>query len=208
MSPVTSLHMTLDSGVSTRLSDLSTEGDDAWGVLEAHVLPDAQHILFLGAQRNAVGASGNGLQWWSMPVTGGDIETFTEPGGNTVTDFALNPSGELFGYAEGAHSSACASIQRVVVSTTDPRGGVALEAPIPEVATRTEDAAFSVKGFAFAPDNNHIAYAVEPYRCVPDTDRPETDTPVIYVWDIRTANAQPELFPRRLVEGQYPVWMR
>lgn len=198
----------LDSGISTQLSDLPSEGDDAWGVLEAHVLPDAQHILFLGAQRNTLGASGNGLQWWTIPVTGGDIEAFTEPSGNIVTGFALNPSGDLFGYAEGAHSSACVSIQRVVVSTTDLQGGIALEIPIPETATRTEDAAFYVKGFAFAPDNNHIAYAVEPYRCLPGADGPETDTPVIYLWDIRAANAQPEVLPRQLVEGQYPVWIR
>ena len=198
----------LASGTSTQVSDLPFEGDDAWGVLEAHVLPDQQHILFLGAQRNAVGASGNGLQWWTIPVTGGDIEAFTEPSGNIVTGFAFNPSGDLFGYAEGAHSSACVSIQRVVVSTTDLQGGIALEVPIPEVATRTEDAAFYVKGFAFAPDNNHIAYAVEPYRCLSDADGPETDIPVIYVWDIRAANVQPEVLPRLLVEGQYPVWIR
>ena len=46
--------------------------DDRWYVQEAHVLPDGNTVIFYGNHTTEVGASGNGLQWWAIPASGGD----------------------------------------------------------------------------------------------------------------------------------------
>ena len=198
----------LQTGVDTQLTMLPSEGDEAWDIREAHVLPDAQHIVFYGAQRSNVGASGNGQQWWSIPVEGGEPRTFTDPGGNGVSGFGISPQADLLAYSEGAHSSACVSLQSVIVTTTDVQPDLASAVPMPPDIRVTDSGAFYIKGFSWSPDNDHIAYAVEPYRCLEGADGPTTDPPVIYLWDVRTGNGTDPLVPQKVVDGQYPVWIK
>jgi Tol biopolymer transport system component len=198
----------LQTGVDTRLTELPDDGDDAWGIQEAHVLPDGEHIVFYAAQRSNVGASGNGMQWWSIPVKGGEIQAITDPGGNGVTGFAISPGQDMLAYSEGAHSSACVSIQAVTVKPTDVEPGLIFDLPIPEAIKVTDTGAYTIKGFSWSPDNDHIAYAIEPYQCVEGTDGLTTEPPRIYLWDIRKGNGTDPLVPQTVVDGQYPVWVR
>jgi dipeptidyl aminopeptidase/acylaminoacyl peptidase len=196
----------LQTGVDTRLTTLPSEGDETWDVQEAHVLPDAQHIVFYGAQRSNVGASGNGQQWWSIPVTGGEPRGFTDPAGNGVSGFGISPQGDLLAYIEGAHSSACVSLQSVIV-TTNVQPDLVFAVPMPPDIRVTDSGAYNIKGFSWSPDNDHVAYAVEPYRCLEGADGPTTDPPAIYLGDVRTGNSTDPLVPQKVVDGQYPVWI-
>lgn len=198
----------LQTGADNRLTTLPDEGDEGWGIQEAHVLPDGAHIIFAGAQRKNVGASGNGLQWWAIPVSGGEMQAISDPGGNGITGFEISPRRDMLAYSEGAHSSACVSFQSVIVTTTDTGPGIAFALPVPADIRVTESGAYTIKGFSWAPDNDHIAYAIEPYRCLEGADGPTTDPPRIYLWDIRKGNGSDPLVPQTVVDGQYPVWIR
>ena len=178
------------------------------GVQEAHVFPDGQHIIFYGGQRKNTGASGNGQQWWVIPADGGEPQPWSEIGGNAIVGYAVNASGQEIAYAEAGHSSACLSVQHILVTPPAVLGRVAFDLPIPDAIEQNDMASFSVKGFSWAPDDDHIAYALEPYRCPHAGQERQTEPSTIYTWNIRTANAPASPKPAQLVEGSYPVWIR
>ncbi|KPV52870.1 hypothetical protein SE17_12910, partial [Kouleothrix aurantiaca] len=83
----------LASGASAQISTLVSTAGDRWYVQEAHVLPDGNTVIFYGNHTTEVGASGNGLQWWAIPASGGDAQLFSESYGNGVNDFQFSPDG-------------------------------------------------------------------------------------------------------------------
>ncbi len=198
----------LATNASTQLTRLPAEGNETWGVQEAHVFPSGKDILFFAGQRKNVGASGNGQQWWSIPVTGGTPAPFSDPGGNGILAFAASPDGGSFGYVESAHASACLSAQQVTITGASVGGGAAMNAPVPASIPESETASFFIQGMTWAPDSAHIAYGVQPYRCPTAGDRPRLDQPAVYTWSIRMANGSRTDAPRKLVDGSYPEWIR
>jgi dipeptidyl aminopeptidase/acylaminoacyl peptidase len=198
----------LQTGAESRLTELPDDGDEAWGIQEAHVLPDGANIIFYGGQRNNTGASGNGQQWWSIPVAGGEIQAISDPAGNGISGFEISPQRDLLAYGEGAHSSACVSIQSVIVRPADIEPGLAFAVPIPQEIPVTDTGAYYIKGFSWSPDSDHIAYAIEPYHCLEGADGPRTEPPMIYLWDVRKGNRTEPLVPQKVVDGQFPVWIR
>ncbi|HSH82176.1 MAG TPA: hypothetical protein VLA19_26920, partial [Herpetosiphonaceae bacterium] len=198
----------LSSGAGMRLTELPAEGDEMWFVQEAHVLPGGEYIVFYGGQRKSVGASGNGQQWWWIPVSGGGPQPYAGRGGNMVLGYATGTAGDTLAYAESAHSSACISEQRIVARSPNPEGAVAVEAPIPATIERSSSAAFYIQGFSWEPDGHRIAYAVQQYHCVPGATELVTEPAVIYSWLVGQGFGVEGGAPRKLIEGAYPVWIR
>ena len=91
--------------------------------------------------------------------------------------------------------------------TTDVQPDLVFAVPMPPDIRVTDSGAYNIKGFSWSPDNDHVAYAVEPYRCIEGADGPTTDPPAIYLWDVRTGSGTDPLVPQKVVDGQYPVWI-
>lgn len=189
---------------STRLTTLSGEGQEAWVILEAHVLPGGQQVIFFGGQPKNLGASGNGMQWWWIPATGGTPKAFSGSDGNGVVAYSASPNGEWVAYGTQMHVSACASEGRVTISTSDVRGGVAADAPLPH---RGSDNYAFVQGLSWEPNSNYLAMGVHSYHCVNAGEGPQVLENGIYVWKIRLINTNGAVFVK-IADGTLPVWVR
>jgi WD40 repeat protein len=198
----------LATNTTKQLTHLPDQGDETWGVQEAHVLPDGKNILFYGGQRKNVGASGNGQQWWTIPVAGGTPVPFSDPGGNGILAFTVSAAGDAVAYAESAHASACLSQQQVTVTGAGSGKGSAMNAPLPRSLPQSETSSVFVQGLTWAPDGAHIAYALQPYRCPNAGVRPRTAAPAVYIWNVQLTDGAGAAQPRKLVGGSYPVWIR
>jgi hypothetical protein len=196
----------LDTQAKQPLTNLPTdEKTNSWFVQEAHVLPDGQRIVFYGGQfmKNGeaqLGASGNGQQWWWIPVTGGEPQPWTEQGGNGVSDYTVTKESQRFAYHEGAHNSACVSVPSLgVIDATKP-GSTPLFVDVAEFAEREDGAAF-VQGISWAVYGDRLAFGVQSYTCPQEGNELALGTPIIYVWQPGNSQA-----PQKLVEGSYPTW--
>ena len=198
----------LATNTTKQLTHLPDQGDETWGIQEAHVLPDGKNILFYGGQRKNVGASGNGQQWWTIPVAGGTPVPFSEPGGNGILAFMASPAGDALAYAESAHASACLSQQQVTVTGAGPSRGNVMNVPFPSSMPQSETASVFVQGLTWAPNSARIAYALRPYSCPDAGMRPRLAAPAIYIWNVRPTAGSSAARPRKLVNGSYPVWIR
>ena len=201
----------LESGETIQVTNLPIEGDDGWEIGEAHFSPDGKRIYFYAGQRQNLGVSGNGMQWWIMPSAGGSAGcslrfegcgepvAFTAPNGNGVGEFAFNSSGGVFAYEEGFHLSACASSQNVFVRTT-------ADEESPRAAFGTNAAAADgreVRGLAWDASGTRLVIGFAPYRCSADFGQQFNDPPGIYVWNIGETGE-----PTRIADGSYPVWIK
>ncbi len=184
------------------------EGEDMWFIQEAHVLPDGQQIIFYGGQQKSVGASGNGQQWWWIPVTGGEPQPYSGTGGNMILGYAPHPTGANVAYAESAHVSACLSDQRLVIRGAEPGPGVQVQAPVPASIEESASDSFWIHGFSWNPDGSHVAYAVQQYRCPTSGSEYEVGQGEIYTWLVGQGSGVEGGAPRKLVDGFFPVWIR
>jgi hypothetical protein len=196
----------LDTKAKQQLTNLPTdEKTNSWFVQEAHVLPDGQRIVFYGGQfmKNGeaqLGASGNGQQWWWIPVAGGEPQPWTEQGGNGISDYTASKESQRFAYHEGAHSSACVSVPMLgVVDATKP-GSAPIFADVPEFAEREDGAAF-VQGISWSLQRERLAFGVQSYTCPQEGTELTLGTPTIYIWQPGSGQA-----PTKLVEGSFPTW--
>jgi hypothetical protein len=191
---------------STQLTNLAGQGK-TWSAQQAHVLPDGQHIVFFGGQRDQLGASGNGQQWWWIPASGGAPAAFSDPDGNGVTAYAASPGGDMVGYATSFHGSACISAGQIIARTSDVRGGFAGSPQLPELSGSGDTLAF-VKGLSWEPADNYLAFAIQPYTCQDAAHPPQTRATSVYVWSFRAGNGIPGGAPRKLIDGSYPAWIK
>lgn len=198
----------LRSQAATALTDLPTNTEDAWAVQEAHVMvEEGEYVIFFGGEGKNLGASGNGQQWWYVPSSGGEPQPYTDPNGNFVAHYTTDPAGGWVTYVEGAHGGACISVQRIMLVAAGVGGGVALQIPVAEMDEQNGRFAF-MQGVSWAPDNDHLAFAVQPYTCT-GGEGPLTEQPIIYTWSlIEGTNPVGLALPTKLVEGLYPVWTK
>lgn len=189
---------------STRLTTFPETGADVWAIQEAHVLPDGQHVVFYGGQSKNLGASGNGMEWWSIPVGGGILQPFGQPGGNGVLDYTTSANGEWLAYGTQMHVSACASVGSITVHTSDVRGGISMNVPLPSPGGK---AYVLVRGLAWEPNSNYLALGVESYRCESAASGQETVGVPLYVWNVRLANQNGATLTK-IADGAFPVWVR
>jgi predicted small lipoprotein YifL len=187
------------SGTTTSVLSLPNAGDERWYIEQAHLLPDEARVLFYGGQQNLLGASGNGMRWWTVPLGGGAPEPASEPSGNRVPEFSPNPQLDLLAYSESFHVNVCISAYSLAVrpSTLD---GEVLYAPLPDTDMDTRFA--YIEGFAWV-DNDHIVYGLRPYRCADTTDF-QVGAASIYRWNVRAGDAA----PIKIADGSYPIWIR
>lgn len=191
---------------SAQVTRLPTAIEQAWALQEAHVLPDGQNIIFYGGEGKNLGASGNGQQWWSIPVRGGQPQPYTDPAGNYITAFAISPQGNWVAYVENMHDNACISAQYVTIRASGIGGGSAINPAISERNEQAESYVF-LRNVTWAPDNDRIAYGVQPYRC--SGAGRTLGKPVIYVWSVNNGtNPGGNVAPRKLIDGSYPVWTK
>jgi hypothetical protein len=192
----------LASGASAQISTLVSTAGDRWYVQEAHVLPDGNTVIFYGNHTTEVGASGNGLQWWAIPASGGDAQLFSESYGNGVNDFQFSPDGAQLAYITRAHVSACASSGDLLVRDSSPAGDPARGAhpalPGADEANRRYALAQSLSWDPAG--STQLVFGSQSYRCA-DMNR-EMDPAAIYLWD----SAAPDAAPVMLAEGSFPVW--
>jgi hypothetical protein len=181
--------------------------DNPWYIDEAHVMPDGQTILFYAGQQNNVGASGNGMQWWSLAVASGEMTPITEPGGNGVMLAQFNPEGTIFSYVEGAHVSACVSQQDIYLRPANPEDSGPIPAPV--VPNIPFDGSTFINGLTWDPANTGwLAFGAQSYVCTPDFGQ-NLETPAIYTWDLSTAVTADDLYEAKMIaEGSMPVWIR
>jgi WD40 repeat protein len=190
----------LASGTSARLTDLpSTEGD-VWYVQEAHVLPGGQAIVFYGNHTSQVGASGNGQQWWWVPVEGGQEQLFSTTYSNGVRQYLPAPGGNMIAYSAQAHVSACASAGEIAVRDTAVPGDSehALRPPLQELSGQGQVYAL-IQGISWSPEDEQLVFGITSYTCQ-DTGREQRPS-AVYLWDLSGA-------ARKIVDGSYPVWVR
>ncbi|HEU5015079.1 MAG TPA: hypothetical protein VFT66_21330 [Roseiflexaceae bacterium] len=188
---------------STALTNFTGTNLEAWAIQEAHVLPDGQQVIFFGGQFKNLGASGNGMQWWWIPATGGEPKAFTEPDGNGVAAYAASPNGEWIAAATQMHGSACVSDGSVLMQTTDVRGGVAAEAPL---ALPTPDSHVYISGLGWEPNSNYLVIGEHTYECSNAGGGPSNANDAIYVWKIRLINQNGATFVK-VADGSQPVWI-
>lgn len=193
----------LASGASAQISTLVSTVDDRWYVQEAHVLPDGNTVIFYGNHTTEVGASGNGLQWWAIPASGGDAQLFSESYGNGVNDFQFSPDGAQMAYITRAHVSACASSGDLLVRDSSPAGDPArgVHPTLPGIDESNDHYAIA-QGLSWDPAGSaQLVFGSQSYHCT-DMNR-EMDPAAIYLWD----SAAPDAAPRMLTEGSFPVWI-
>lgn len=193
----------LASGARARLSQLVSTPEDRWWVQEAHVLPSGNEIVFYGNHTSQVGASGNGLQWWWMPIGGGEAQLFSQNFGNGVNTYLTDPRGGLIAYSTRAHWSACASIGDIVVRDSSVAGDSARGDHPPLPGSDFEHQTFAaVVGMSWDPSGSgRLAYGSQVYTCGEQSR--QMQTPGVYIWE--SANAG--VAPRKLADGSFPVWM-
>jgi len=193
----------LASGTSARLSELVSTADDRWWVQEAHVLPSGNAIIFYGNHTSQVGASGNGLQWWWMPLGGGESQLFSQNFGNGVNSYLTDPRSGLIAYSTRAHWSACASVGDIVVRDTSVEGDSARgEHPQLPGSDFEHDLFAAVLGMSWDPSGSgRLALGSQAYTCGAQ-DR-QLQTPGVYIWE----SGNPAAAPRKLADGSFPVWM-
>jgi hypothetical protein len=193
------------SGQETTLLELNAEGEDTWYVQEAHAIntpQDGQIVVFYGGQRKNTGASGNGLQWFALPASGGTPEPLTDPNGNQATAFGSSPDTTWYAYGESAHSNACESLGTFTARAAGLGGGVSVTAPVPGMADGSQP--FVTRGLSWGSDSL-LAFGVRPYTC--GSDGRTYGEAAIYLWDVSSGNGTPvEL--RKLTAGSFPNWMR
>ncbi len=202
------------SGAVTKLTHLPhQESSNDWYVQEAHVLPDGKKIVFFGQEsikdgQFQLGASGNGLQWFWLPVGGGTPQPWLEPGGNGLVAYAANATANKVAYVDNSHSSACASVQTVSVVYTDRFSpGESVDLDIPGYNEDTEHYVY-IEGLAWSPSGKQLAYGVQSYSCGDPAGPQNLAAPVIYT------SAAPDRAVRqlpsvvKLVSGSYPVWVK
>jgi len=194
----------LDSGASARLSQLESTAEDRWYVQEAHVLPGGNEIVFYGNHTSQVGASGNGLQWWWMPVGGGEAQPFSQNYSNGVNTYLTDPRGGLIAYSTRAHWNACASVGDIVVRDTGVDGDSARgEHPQLPGSDFEHETFATVAGMSWDPSGSgQLAFGSQVYTCT--NDGRVIQTPSVYVWE----SGNPGAAPRKLADGSFPVWMR
>jgi Tol biopolymer transport system component len=194
------------TGTTQQLTNLPNDDQNAWAVQEAHVLPDGSGIIFFGAHylqdgQPALGASGNGQQWWWIPVEGGEPQPWTEPDGSGVQAFAHSPMGDRLAYAYTAHSSACVSIQSLNVVSAGRTPGTPVSPTSPELEPREDGAAY-FRGLSWSPDGARLAFGIQSYTC-PEVGSEQLWGPSsIYVWQVGASA------PRKLADGSFPTWVR
>jgi hypothetical protein len=193
----------LASGTSARLSQLVSTAEDRWWVQEAHVLPSGNEIIFYGNHTSQVGASGNGLQWWWMPIDGGEAQLFSQNFGNGVNSYLTDPRGGLIAYSTRAHWSACASVGDIVVRDTSVAGDSARgEHPQLPGSDFERDTFAATLGLSWDPSGSgRLAFGSQAYTCT-DQNR-QMQTPGVYIWE----SGNPSAAPRKLADGSFPVWM-
>lgn len=201
------------SGAITRLTRLPHQQNaNDWYIEEAHVLPDGKGIVFFGQEsiKNGqfqLGASGNGLQWFWIPV-GGAPQPWLDPEGNGLVAYSASAAANKIAYSGSAHSSACASVQAVSVVYTDrssPGQAVSLDI---RGYNENADRYVYIKGLAWSPSGKQLAYGVQLYTCGDASAGQVLEASAIYI------SAAPDRLSRqapravKLVSGTYPVWVK
>jgi hypothetical protein len=199
----------LESGETTQVTELPSEGENVWYINQAHFSLDGARIYFYAGQSQNLGASGNGMQWWVMASGGGSAGcsqrfegcgepvAFTEPNGNGVGAFAFNGPGDVMAYSEGAHVSACSSIQNVFTRTTNDQ-----ESPVAAFSEFNENGGQYIQGLSWDPSGTQLAFGFQRYFCEVQEGQDFVDFPAIYVWNI-AAGGEPDL----IANGSWPVWL-
>ncbi|HUP26971.1 MAG TPA: hypothetical protein VM409_00940 [Chloroflexia bacterium] len=206
---VFSLDLTTQS--TEQLTKLPNDEDgDAWVVQEAHVLPASDRIVFFGGEFKKggelqLGASGNGQQWWLVPVTGGEPQPWLEPGGNSITGFEVSPGGQRAAFVDSAHYNACAGVETLTVVDTASREPQPLLPPVPEIDEAQENFGF-INNLAWEPGGSRLAFGVVPYRCPDAGAEWNLGKPVINLWS--GASGQESGSTVKLLDGSYPNWTR
>ncbi|HEY1011884.1 MAG TPA: hypothetical protein VGE07_04210, partial [Herpetosiphonaceae bacterium] len=183
---------------TTQLTDLPSTEDNPWYVQEAHVTPDGEEIVFYAGQRQNVGASGNGMQWWRVPAAGGDAKPLTGPGGNGVSSVQWGDT-DLLSFIESAHESACVSHQYVGLRTLADEEAV----NSPTLEGLGNEDPIMVNALSWAPSRDALVFGVRPYTCSPDLQQLVYGDPKLYVWLPGSSNTA---FP--IGAGSYPVWTK
>ncbi len=200
----------LDSGETTQITELPSEGENVWYIDEAHLSPDGSRIYFYAGQSQNLGASGNGMQWWVIPSAGGsagcsqrfegrgDPVAFTDIGGNGVGDFAFNVSGDVLAYTEGAHVSACSSIENIYTRTTNDQ-----ESPVAAFTEFQDNGGQYIQGLSWDASGTQLAFGFQRYFCEVQEGQDFIDFPVIYAWNIAEGGE-----PERIANGSWPIWVQ
>lgn len=183
---------------SAQITDLPSTEDNPWYVQEAHVTPDGQEIVFYAGQRQNVGASGNGMQWWRVPAAGGEARPLTEPGGNGVSSVQWGGD-DVLSFIESAHESACVSHQYVGLRTLADEESV----NFPTLEGLANDDPLLVNALSWAPSQDAVVFGVQPYSCSPDLQQLVYGDPKLYVWQPGSSNTAFPIGP-----GSHPVWTK
>lgn len=198
------------TGATTRLTHLPhNENGSDWAMDEAHVLPDGKHIAFFGQEiyksgQYQLGASGNGLQWYWLPVAGGAPQPWLDPEGNGLIAYSASSAVNKVVYAASGHDSACASVENITVVHGSLFPGHASNLNLPGLNDNTNQYV-DITGLSWSPDGTHLVYGVIPYSC-PDAGQGQVQSkPVIYT---SAASGQTTPSPVKLVNGTNPVWTR
>jgi dipeptidyl aminopeptidase/acylaminoacyl peptidase len=202
---------TRSNNAITRLTRLPhNDKTNAWVITEAHITPDGKRVLFFGQEyvkggEYQIGASGNGLQWYWLPITGGTPQPLLDPEGNGVVTYAASAQANKFAYVGNAHDSACASVQQIAVVDA---GKTAVQAGYANTpgADFDNELYVEIEGVAWSPDGTRIAYSVTPYNCA---DFSHTmSAPSLYVSTVPAPGADGTQPTTKLVSGTFPVWVK
>ncbi len=182
-------------------------GED-WFVQSVYVSPSDPAVLFYAGQTANLGASGNGMQWWAIPLevnSAGCAQAFygceapvalSGPGGNLVDEVALNGTTNLLAYAENASSNACISYEEVYIANTH-EIVTPISAP---VDLPSEGQGRITQGLSILPDGTALVFSYQPYVC--EEGQIIKLTPQIYFWDLIGAGDF-DVFG----EGAFPFWV-
>ncbi len=190
----------LDSGATTQVTELPSAGENVWYIDEAHLSPDGSRIYFYAGQSQNLGASGNGMQWFIIPSAGGSADPvpFTEVGGNGAGEFAFNGAGDVMAYSEGAHVSACSSIQNVYTRTTN-----AQESAVAAFSEFLDNGGQYIQGLSWDASGTQLTFGFQRYFCEVQEGQDFVDFPAIYVWNSAAGGE-----PQSIANGSFPVWVQ
>lgn len=182
----------------------------AWSLSLAQMHPDGEHIVFVGCQRNYLGASANGLRVWTIALNNGFPRLLPIDG--RMSSVRFNPAGTHMAYASSFHRSACDQPEHIGVITTDltrtTSGWPPLFRDLDHDDPALPEVNVAASGFDWSPASDQLVFAAHAYTCRNAVDMDIIRPDALYIWDVQTGDDHTiQTVPRQLVPGSQPTWL-